>query len=37
MVPAIFLIDQQGNLTKKLVGFKDKETLDQAFEELLGS
>ncbi len=37
MVPSTFLIDEQGRLTKKLVGFKDKATLDQAFEELVGS
>jgi peroxiredoxin len=37
MVPSTFLIDEQGNLTKKLVGFKDKATLDQAFGELVGS
>ncbi len=37
MVPATFLIDEQGNLTRKFVGFKDKATLDQAFGELVGS
>ncbi len=37
MVPSTFLIDEQGRLTKKLVGFKDKATLDRAFEELVGS
>ena len=37
MVPATFLIDEQGNLTKKFVGFKDKATLDRAFGELVGS
>ncbi len=37
MVPSTFLIDEQGRLTRKLVGFKDKATLDQAFEELVGS
>ena len=37
MVPSTFLIDEQGNLTKKLVGFKDQATLDQAFGELVGS
>ncbi len=37
MVPSTFLIDERGRLTKKLVGFKDKATLDQAFEELVGS
>jgi len=37
MVPSVFLIDEQGNLTRKLVGFKDKATLDQAFGELVGS
>ena len=37
MVPATFLIDEQGRLIKKFVGFKDKATLDQAFKELVGS
>jgi peroxiredoxin len=37
MVPSTFLIDEQGNLIKRLVGFKDKATLDQAFRELVGS
>ena len=37
MVPSTFLIDEQGNLIKKLVGFKDKATLDQAFGEFVGS
>ncbi len=37
MVPSTFLIDEQGNLIKQLVGFKDKATLDQAFGELVGS
>jgi peroxiredoxin len=37
MVPSTFLIDEQGNLTKRLVGFKDKAALDQAFGELVGS
>ena len=37
MVPSTFLIDEQGNLTKRLVGFKDKATLDRAFGELVGS
>ncbi len=37
MVPSTFLIDEQGRLTKKLVGFKDKATLNRAFEELVGS
>ena len=37
MVPSTFLIDERGNLTKKLVGFKDMATLDQAFGELVGS
>lgn len=37
MVPSTFLIDEQGKLVKKLVGFKDKATLDQAFAELVGS
>jgi len=37
MVPSTFLIDEEGKLIKQLVGFKDKATLDRAFEELLGS
>ncbi len=37
MVPSTFLIDEQGNLIKQFVGFKDKATLDQAFGELVGS
>jgi len=37
MVPSTFLIDEQGNLVKKFVGFKDKAALDQAFGELVGS
>jgi len=37
MVPSTFLIDEQGNLTRKFVGFKDKATLDAAFGELVGS
>jgi len=37
MVPSTFLIDEQGNLTRKLVGFKDEAALDQAFRELIGS
>lgn len=35
MVPSTFLIDAQGNITKKLVGQKDESTLAQAFDELL--
>jgi peroxiredoxin len=35
MVPSTFLIDSQGNITKKLVGQKDEATLDQAFSELI--
>jgi len=37
MVPSTFLIDEQGNLTRKLVGFKDRATLDRAFGELIDS
>ncbi len=37
MVPSTFLIDEQGRLTRKLVGFKDQATLDRAFGELVGS
>jgi peroxiredoxin len=36
MVPSTFLVDEQGNLVRQLVGFKDKNTLDQAFGELIG-
>ncbi|MCI0691970.1 TlpA family protein disulfide reductase [candidate division KSB1 bacterium] len=36
MVPSTFLIDREGRITKKLVGYKDKSTLDQAFGELVG-
>ncbi|MFQ6114158.1 MAG: peroxiredoxin family protein [bacterium] len=35
MVPSIFLIDRDGRIVKKYVGYKDKEVLDQAFGELL--
>ncbi len=37
MVPSTFLIDEQGKLVKQFVGFKDKATLDAAFEELVGA
>ncbi|NNK48791.1 MAG: TlpA family protein disulfide reductase [Gemmatimonadetes bacterium] len=37
MVPSTFLIDEQGNLIRKFVGFKDKATLDEAFGELIDS
>lgn len=37
MVPSTFLIDEQGKLVKRLVGFKDRATLDSAVQELLGS
>lgn len=37
MVPSTFLIDERGNLIRKLVGFKDQATLDEAFRELIGS
>jgi peroxiredoxin len=37
MVPSTFLIDEQGNLIKRFVGFKDKATLDRAFGGLVGS
>ena len=37
MVPSTFLIDERGRLIRKLVGFKDRATLDKAFAELLGS
>jgi peroxiredoxin len=37
MVPSTFLIDEQGKLTRKLVGFKDRVTLDRAFGELIDS
>jgi peroxiredoxin len=35
MVPSTFLIDAQGNLVKKFVGFKDRATLDEAFGEFV--
>ena len=35
LVPSTFLIDREGQVTKKLVGFKDQETLDQAFHDLI--
>lgn len=34
MVPSTFLIDEDGNLVRKFVGFKDRDTLDAAFREL---
>lgn len=36
MVPTVFLINQEGLVTKKLVGQKDKDTLAKAFDELIG-
>jgi len=36
MVPSTFLINREGRITKKFVGFKDKVVLDQAFGELTG-
>jgi hypothetical protein len=35
MVPSTFLIDREGRVTKKLVGYKDQSTLDQALDELV--
>ncbi|MGH7449897.1 MAG: peroxiredoxin family protein [bacterium] len=35
MVPSTFLIDREGRITKKFVGYKDKSTLDRAFGELV--
>jgi len=35
MVPTTFLIDSNGYITKKLVGYKDEPTLDKAFSELV--
>lgn len=37
MVPSTFLIDERGNLSKRLVGFKDRAALDRALAELVGS
>ena len=37
MVPSTFLIDKQGRVTKKLVGFKDEATLDEAIAALVRS
>jgi len=34
LVPSTFLIDANGQVTRKLVGFKDEATLDQAFQDL---
>jgi peroxiredoxin len=34
LVPSTFLIDADGQVTRKLVGFKDQETLDRAFHDL---
>ena len=34
MVPSTFLIDREGRVTQKLVGYKDLSILDQAFNEL---
>ena len=33
LTPTTFLIDREGKITKKFVGYKDKATLDAAFEE----
>lgn len=35
MVPSTFLIDPDGRIVKKFVGFKEKDVLDQAFGELV--
>jgi peroxiredoxin len=35
LVPSTFLIDANGQVTRKLVGFKDEATLDQAFQDLI--
>ena len=37
MVPSTFLIDAQGRVTRKLVGFKSREALDEALAELARS
>lgn len=37
MVPSTFLIDRNGQLTKKYVGYKDQAILDKAFAELIRS
>jgi len=37
MVPSTFLIDEEGRVTRKLVGFKTESILDEAISELVGS
>lgn len=37
MVPSTFLIDRNGQLTKKYVGYKDQAILDKAFADLIRS
>ena len=37
MVPTTFLIDEQGRVTRKFVGFKDEATLDEAIAALVRS
>lgn len=37
MVPSTFLINREGRITKKYVGYKDQAILDQAFAELIRS
>ncbi|MCH7548047.1 MAG: redoxin family protein [Candidatus Krumholzibacteriota bacterium] len=37
LVPTIVLIDRNGNITKKLVTFKDQSSIEAAFEELIAS
>ena len=34
IVPSVFLIDREGRITKKFVGYKNRSVLDQAFAEL---
>ncbi|NIR47288.1 TlpA family protein disulfide reductase [candidate division KSB1 bacterium] len=35
MVPSFFLIDREGKINRKFVGYKSKSTLDEAFQELV--
>jgi peroxiredoxin len=37
MVPSTFLIDEKGRVTRKLVGFKSRQVLDQALANLADS
>ncbi len=37
MVPTAFLIDEKGRIVRRLVGQKDKVTLQSAFDDLIGA